>query len=296
MAGRKIVAAPQHENAVRCAKHSLQGLTGRPNVLQSEMDMTTEPEETDRQFVTALARGLDILGCFRTEDRYLSNHVIAQRTGLARPTVSRLTYTLMKTGHLHRHDDSGEYRLGPKVLQLGFGALAGVNLRERADEVLTQLCSGPNPYLTIALAERSGIRAIYVAARRQRQAVSLSIDVGARLPLFYSGIGRAILAGMTPAERDAALAQGIEEFPDQRDRMTESLAEALTDFEQYGYCTSFGAWKPEINAIAAPIRSLDGSSVYGLNVGGPSFLVSAEELHRTYGPRLLRAVAELGGT
>ena len=101
---------------------------------------------------------------------------------------------------------------------------------------------------------------------------------------------------ITSDERDAALAQGIAEFPDQRDRMTESLAEALTDFEQYGYCTSFGAWKPEINAIAAPIRSLDGSSVYGLNAGGPSFLVSGEELHRTSGPRLLRAVAELGGT
>lgn len=254
-----------------------------------------EGDESDRQFVTALARGLDILGCYTAEDRYLSNHEIAGRTGLARPTVSRLTYTLMKTGHLFRDEGSGEYRLAAKVLHLGFGALAGVNIAERGGEVMTALCSGPNPYLTVALAERSGIRAIYLSARRQRQAVSLSIDVGARLPLFYSGIGRAILAGMSDIERQEVLRMGIAEFPGQKERMEKSLRDTVADYETYGYCTSFGAWKPEINAIAAPIRSLDGTSVYGLNIGGPSFLVSPEELHEQYGYRLLQAVKELGG-
>lgn len=254
-----------------------------------------EGDENDRQFVTALARGLDILGCYGPDDRYLTNHEIAARTGLARPTVSRLTHTLMKTGHLHRDEGNGAYRLAAKVLHLGFGALAGINLAERAGEVMSALCSGPNPYLTIALAERSGVRAIYLAARRQRQAVSLSIDVGARLPLFYSAIGRGILAGMTEDERQEVLRMGIAEFPGQRERMEKSLDDIARDYETYGYCTSFGAWKPEINAIAAPVRSLDGTSVYGLNIGGPSFLVSPEELHEDYGYRLLQAVKELGG-
>lgn len=251
-------------------------------------------EEGDRQFVTALARGLDILACYQTGDRYLSNQEIANRTSLARPTVSRLTYTLTKTGFLLRNAGSGEYRLGPKVLQLGFSTLAATDVTDRFSDLMNDLCRGPSTYITVALAERSGTRAVYLAVHRSRQAVTLSIDVGARLPLFYSGIGRAILAGMKEDERALVLKKAIAEFPGQRERMEQSLEDALGDYAKYGYCTSFGAWKPEINAIAAPIRSLDGSSIYGVNVGGPSFLISPEELHEEYGDRLREAVSALG--
>ncbi|KRW97545.1 IclR family transcriptional regulator [Paracoccus sp. MKU1] len=258
--------------------------------------MQDDTEAGDRQFVTALARGLDILGCFKSGDRFLSNHEITRRTGLARPTVSRLTHTLTRTGHLIRDDKNGEYRLSPKVLQLGFSVLAATNITERFATDMEALSRGPNPYVTAALAERAGTRAVYLAACRSHQAVSLSIEVGARLPLFYSSIGRAILVGMTAEKRAEILAQGIREFPGQRQRMEDSVRDALKDHETYGYCTSFGAWKPEINAIAAPLLSVDGTTVYGVNVGGPSFLVSPEELHEHYGPRLIDVVASFSRT
>ena len=256
---------------------------------------TDEADGGDRQFVTALARGLDILGCFRPQDRFLSNHEISRRTGLARPTVSRLTYTLMKTGHLLRDEASGAYRLAPQVLRLGFSVLGAMDLAERCASEMEALQAGTNPYVSVALAERSGTRAVYLAVRRRQQAVSLSIDVGARLPLFYSAMGRAILVGMAEDDRDEVLRSAVREFPEQRERLETGLDDAMADYEKFGYCTNFGVWKPEINAIAAPLRSLDGTSVYGLNVGGPSFLVSAEALHGDYGPRLLAAVGRLGG-
>lgn len=258
-------------------------------------ELQAETESGDRQFVTALARGLDILGCFQRDDRFLSNHQIAQRTGLAKPTVSRLTYTLTKTGHLLRDPDSGEYRLSVRCLNLGFSVLAAMDTPDRFVTEVKSLASGPNPYVTIALAEASGARAVYLAVHRSHQAVSLSMNVGARLPLFYSGIGRAIAVGMSEDERNAALEAGIREFPEQRERMEQGIQRALQDYETYGYCTSFGDWKPEINAIAAPLKSLDGTTSYGVNIGGPSFLTSAEELHEQYGPLLLETIKKLGG-
>lgn len=254
-----------------------------------------EDDASDRQFVSALARGLDILGCFRGHDRFLSNHDIAARTGLAKPTVSRLTYTLTRTGHLLRNESSGEYRLSAQVLHLGFSVLAATDLSERVAQDMETLADGPNPYVTIALAERNRNRAIYLAVKRSHQAVALSLNVGARLPLFYSGIGRAILAAMSEDARNAALEQATAEFPEQRKPMTDSLRKAVQDYKTYGYCTCFGEWKGEINGIAAPLRSLDGTTIYGMNVGGPSFLVTPDELHRDYGPALLETVANLGG-
>ncbi|MFT3690323.1 IclR family transcriptional regulator [Paenirhodobacter sp.] len=256
--------------------------------------MTEENESGDRQFVTALARGLDILSCYKKGDRFLSNQELARRTGLARPTVSRLTYTLTKTGHLIRDENSGEYRLSPKALRLGFSVLAAVDISERFALDMQALSKGPNPYVTVALAEQSGTRAVYLAALRSHQAISLSVSVGARLPLFYSAIGRAILAAMSEAKRARILAQGIREFPGQRERMEQGVRDALRDYATYGYCTSFGSWKPESNAIAAPLISADGTTLYGVNVGGPSFLVTPEELHTEYGPRLLDALADIG--
>lgn len=159
---------------------------------------------------------------------------------------------------------------------------------------MNQLCGGLNPHVSTALAERSGIRAVYLSSQKSGQVVSLSIKVGARLPLFYSGIGRAILAGTPQTEREEILRMGIAQFLGQKERMKQGLHDALRDYANFGYSTSFGAWKPEINAIAAPIRSLDGTSIYGINIGGPSFLVSPQELHEGYGERLRTAVEQLG--
>lgn len=242
---------------------------------------------TDRQFVTALARGLDILGSFQDDDRFLSNHVLAERTGLAKPTVSRLTYTLTQTGHLVRNGTTGEYRLGAKVLSLGFGVLSSMSITEQLANDMVELSRGPNQYVTVALAEISAGRAVYLASYRPKQAVSLSMDVGARLPVFYSAAGRAILAGVSEQERLNLVARGIEEFPDQQSRIEDSTAKAVQDYSEHGFCTSFGDWKPEINAIAVPVCALDGSTTYGVNVGGPSFLASPEVLISEYSQRLI---------
>ncbi len=55
-----------------------------------------EEEEKDRQFVTALARGLELLRCFSPRESVLSNQELARKANLPRPTVSRLTYTLTR--------------------------------------------------------------------------------------------------------------------------------------------------------------------------------------------------------
>jgi hypothetical protein len=66
----------------------------------------------DRKFVTALSRGLEVLRCFGPRDRWLANQEIARRTGLAKPTVSRLAYTLTRLGHLRYSDTENKYALG----------------------------------------------------------------------------------------------------------------------------------------------------------------------------------------
>lgn len=258
------------------------------------MTLQTEPEaEEDRNFVTALARGLDVLRCFRPNETSLTNHDIAARTGLPKPTVTRLTFTLCRLGYLVQSERTGTYRLGAGVLSLGYGVLAGMEIGERAAEEMRALCRGPNPHVTAALAERHRFVAVYMAVHRASQTVALTMSVGARLPLFQSAIGRAILAAMPEEERRHMVCLAAKERPEEADAIRRGAEAAVRDYESRGYTTSFGDWRPEVNGIAVPVFSLDGDRIYGLNLGGPSFLVSPACLEAEYGERIRAAARAL---
>ncbi len=250
-------------------------------------------EDKDRNFVTALARGLDVLRCFRPNETDLTNTDISERTDLPKPTVSRLTHTLCKLDYLVADPRTGSYRLSAGVLQLGYGVLSGMEIGERAADAMRQLRNGPNSYITCALAERHRMDAVYVAVQRSREEISLTMHVGSRLPLFRSAMGRSILAGMSEQDRATTLAEADRLDPDGQEARHASLERALQEYESNGYCTGYGDWRPDVNGIAVPVYSLNGARVYGLNVGGPAFHVKKKQLEQHYAPNLIRAAEAL---
>lgn len=250
-------------------------------------------DPSDPKFVTALARGLAILRAFRRDEISLPNQALAQRTGLPRPTVTRLTYTLCRLGYLVQ-DAGGDYRLGPGVLALGYGVLAGIDLRRRAEVELAALCEGDNPNVAAALGERYGQSVVYLITHRSPSSVAMTFHMGAQVPLFLSSIGRAALMALPEAEQETLLDAARRQSPDQARRLTEGLERARRDFATHGYCTSFGEWRAEINGIAAPVPAAQGGRAHAVNVGGFAFLNPREALQETYAPRLLRAVHNLG--
>lgn len=255
--------------------------------------LATGGDPKDRNFITALARGLDILRCFQANELALSNTDFAERTGLPKPTVSRLTYTLCRLEYLIADPGTGMYRLGPGVLLLGYGVLAGMDIADRAAAEMKALCKGPNSYITCALGEKHRSDVVYIAVHRSLEDVSLTMQVGARLPLFFSAIGRAILVGMQPDDREAAFAVARDEDPKGDTGRRRSFEKAHGEYEQHGYCTGYGDWRDDVNGIAVPILNGGGARVYGLNVGGPSFHVPAEELEGWYAERIVAAAQSL---
>ncbi len=249
----------------------------------------TEEELKDRNFITALARGLDVLRSFREGDSVLSNNDLSKRTGLPKATVSRLTHTLCKLDYLEVDERTGTYRLSAGVMLLGFGVLASMDIAERARREMRKLRDGPNSAIVVALAERHGMNAVYLATETSRQHVSLTARIGSGLPLFRSAIGRAILIAMDEDTRAEAFERARVEDSDTEEFRQRSFAVAQEEMDRLGYCTGFGDWRPDVNGIAVSFRSFVDNRVYGLNVGAPSFHVSPEELETVYGPMLVEA-------
>lgn len=256
---------------------------------------THEPSgDKDRNYVTALARGLQILRCFHHGEATLTNTDFATRTGLPKPTVSRLTHTLCQLGYLVQESPGSAYRLGVGVLRLGFGVLGATDICERASDVLRDLRAGTNPYLTAALGEAHRAEVVYVAVSRSTQNVALTMHVGSRLPLFSSAMGRAILVGMNEAEREKAIDAARHDLGASEDDLRQSVEMAQNEYETQGFCTGFSLWRDDVHAISVPVPSAADGRVFGLNIGGPSFYVTPQELEMDHADKLKSAARQLG--
>lgn len=255
--------------------------------------LTPDEAEKDRNFVTALARGLKVLACFRPGETYLTNHELAERAGLPKATVSRLTYTLRTLGYLALDERTGTYRLDSGVLTLGYAVLAGISIAERAQHELDALREGLNPYVTAGLAERHKLAAVYVASSQSSQSVILAANIGMRMPLFFSAAGQAILVRTDTATQQRALDALQHAYPHKYDEGVAALTSAREDFATLGYCRSYGQWRNDVNGIAVPVISPCGLRIYAMNVGGPAFAVPPEDLERDFAPRMMEAASRL---
>ena len=244
-------------------------------------------DDKDRNFITALARGLEVLRCFRRGEISLTNADFAERTGLPKATISRLTHTLVALDYLVPDPAAGSYRLGAGVLQLGFGVLAGIDIADRAGPEMRKLRDGPNSYLSVAVGEQHQLDVVYVAAEQSREPVALEIRVGTQLPLFQSAIGRALLVGMDAAKRERTFELLGSKAAIKEGRTIYEVA--AEEFASKGFCSAYGSWRGDVNGIAVPVYSMGGARTYALNVGGPTFHVKRKQLETVYAKMLAEA-------
>jgi DNA-binding IclR family transcriptional regulator len=248
--------------------------------------------KTDRHFVTALARGLEVLACYRHGDRVLGNQELSKRCGLAKSTVSRLTHTLTQLGYLIYVEDSAKYGLGTATLSLGSAMLSRLDIRKLAHPLMQQLAEFGQ--CMVSLGSRDRLSMIYIDAVRGSAAVTLSLDTGARIQIATSAMGRAYLTAIAQQERDAIM-ESVRELADagRWPDLQRGVAKALCDIRELGVCSSFGEWQKDVNAIAVPVRPGGGLPPMAINCGAPAYMVSKEFLLDKVRPRLIALANEL---
>jgi DNA-binding IclR family transcriptional regulator len=248
----------------------------------------------DRHFVTALARGLDVLACFRSGDKMLGNQELAERSKLPKSTVSRLTYTLTKLGYLQYDQDAGKYRLGTATLALGSAMLSKLDIRQLARPLMQELADFSHG--TVSLGMRDRLSMIYVENCRSQAALTLRLDVGARIPIARTAMGRAYLVEISSSERQDILERVRELDELEWTGIQNGVMRSIEEYKSLGCCTSFGDWQPDVNAIAIAFKPRDGSAPLSINCGGPAFNLSSEFLLQEVQPRLADLVERLQRT
>ncbi len=229
----------------------------------------------DPRFVTALARGLSVLRAFKRGDRMLGNFELAERTGLAKSTISRLTYTLSKLGYLEYSPSSGQYSLSAAALALGFSALGSLAIRDVARPLMQELADQVGA--SVALGTPDQRTMIYVEECRGSSPLRLGIEVGSHIKMATSSMGRAYLASLDEPTRARIVEQLCAHEADPGAIRT-GIAIAVAEFAEKGFVRSIGEWKQEVNSVGVPIP-LRGSRPFALNCGGSSLSLKTEDLN-----------------
>ena len=243
-------------------------------------------DKGDRQFVEALASGLAILRCFRSTDHLLGNQEIARRTGLPKPTVSRLTHTLTQMGFLQptQHD---EYALGVGVLALGHAYLASLNVRDVARPLMQEFADFAKA--TVSLGEADGPRMVVLDICHGSPTYRLRLDIGERVPHNTTALGRAYIAGMSEERRRQCITGLTERQPaETRLEFGNSIRDSLRDYDKHGFVSSFGDWKEDIFACGVPLVSADGRRIFSVSCSGPVFDMTRKRLMTELGPRIVQ--------
>lgn len=292
--GRATSAAIEARVKKKSARLLLQRATRRPRAAATD----DAPEDAGgRLFVTALARGLEVLSAFRAGDGALGNLELAKRTELPKPTISRITHTLTQLGYLTYDSRLGTYELGGKTLSLSYAALANLDIRRVARPVMQSLADANN--LHIALAMRDKLMMLNVEVCEGQGLVGLRLAPGSRMPIAVTATGKAYLAAIPADERNNILDAVRRQHGDDWPLIRQSIEASVREVAERGFCVSMGEWRKDINGVGAPIVMPDGG-VYALGFGGPAYLVSQEQLDHEYGPALAAAArrisASLGGS
>ncbi len=247
--------------------------------------------DKDRNFVTALARGLELLRCFGPSDEYLGNAELAKRTNIPRPTVSRMTATLTHLGYLRYVATLEKYRLGPGVLELGYRYLASEGVRDLARPFMQQLADASD--CLVAMGAVDGPQITYIQTCQGTGPLVLRLSVGSRVPLGTTAMGRAYLAALPAAEREPHYEAIRADRPNEWPEILQGLEQGYEDYEKHGFCISHAEWHRDISGVAVPLVLDNGAQVVPFNCGGSSLRLDRRLLMENLGPRLKNVVDQV---
>jgi IclR family transcriptional regulator, positive regulator for flagellar biogenesis len=271
----------------RARRAPVPGLDKRAN--KAPRPVARSEAKDDPGTVSALDRGLALLQCFSPSQRLLGPTELARLTGIPRPSVFRLAATLVAHRCLQAEPGGERYMLGSGLVSLAQVFLAGLDVRAAARgpmQALAEYTGG-----TVYLAVRDGLEMVLVeACRAQMTMLTSRLDVGSRVPMPNSALGRAYLGAVDKPTREQLMESlrvlHAKDWPG----LKKALNRALADHATTGLCVSAGEFHREINSVAVALVGPRGD-VMTFNCGGAAFDFDEQRLRGEIGPALI-AMAE----
>jgi len=266
---------------------------GRARAVDSFLAGTEgEVSEQDPALVLTLARGLQVMKCFTNKRPNLSNKEIAQLTGLSKPTVSRLTYTLSRYGYLRYSPSLLRYSLGLSLLAATHPLLSHMKIRQVARPLMQEMANEVGGAVSIGM--QFGSKMIYVESCASASSVNPVVaGVGARIPLYRTAMGRAYICGLTSRERDGLLGTITPGWNKPGNEHLADVEDALAQYKKWGFCLAAPNLTRETRSVGVPLQVRVEEDLYAFNCGVPVYRLDEDQIQTEIGPRLMQLVRDV---
>jgi DNA-binding IclR family transcriptional regulator len=220
-----------------------------------------------------LSRGLDVLEALaRADEDGLGPSALGQQVNLDKATVLRLLRTLVEAGYVTQDETTRRYRLTGRILWLAHRATVRLDLRSVARPHLMALRDELGE--TVHLGVMDDLRIIYVDKLEADNSIQLVSAIGQTMPLHSTSLGKAMLAALPDAEREAMYARmDLSPRTDKTIRDLPALRKEIQRTQLRGYSTDDRENEPFGACVGAAIVRADGRPVGAISVSGPHFRI-----------------------
>lgn len=239
----------------------------------------------DRDFVTALASGLEVMLAFDQQSPRMTLSEVAAKTGMNRARARRFLLTLHALGYVRKQHRS--FELAPKALQLGYAFLSSNGYRGIIQHHLEDITDATGESSSMGVLD--GDEVTYVArSAAHHRLMSISLSIGTRLPAAYTSMGRILLAQLPNAERTAYLERVIlERHTEKSITDKEQLGSMLLEIRDQGYCILDQELDSGLRSLAIPAFDANGELIGAINISTNAARIDIPTLKGEFLPLLL---------
>src|SRR5258706_12997574 len=241
------------------------------------------PAATAKARLSSVANSIRLLGSFSGDENELGLTALAGRLRLAKSTVHRLATTLTAARFLEQNAETGKYRLGLSLFELGALVRRRMDVANEARPQLRELLEKTGETVQLGIIDQSSV--LYVYEMESRRAIRMAAAVGARAPLHCTAGGKGLLASQPEDYVKQVLDLGLKAYTPKTIVKNEELLETLAEVAQRDYATDDEESETGLRAVASPVRNHNGVVI---PAGGPAapVLRSGNQGTRNGVPRL----------
>ncbi|MBS4730365.1 IclR family transcriptional regulator [Mycobacterium sp. SM1] len=214
----------------------------------------------------SVATALDLLDCFGTQEE-LGVSDLSRRLGVAKSTVHRLLTTLCSRGFAERNPETGRYRLGLHLYELGTLAIGRYGLRRAAMPLLYELQQRSG--CTVHLAVADGADVIQLERLESGRCTPLFSTVARRQPVHSTACGKAI-AAFDPSCATARMRAGFPELTPSTIRSAGEFERDLALTRRRGFALNHDETRAGLTSVGVPVRDRSGQAFAALSVVAPT--------------------------
>ena len=241
--------------------------------------------ETDSPYrVQVLDRALGLLDALAQQPNGATLTELSLRLRLHKSTAHRLVMVLERHHLVCRQPETGRYRLGLKLFELGSRAVASTDLREQARPHLQRVLYETEETVHLCVLDEGEV--VYVDKVEPQRSVRMASSMGRRMPAHCTAVGKAMLAELSETEVDEIVRRsGLRRVTRHTITTPAELSAELRAIRARGYALDNEENEEGVRCVAAAVRDSNGHPVAAISVSGPSFRITKEKV-----PVVARAV------